>query len=288
VPGINKGLGVAALIAATLTAFGAGAYFAGLHNSGQYKRFPAYQANVRTVDRPNATQIDTAVAEVKRIPCQSLRSENESSLCAQWKATQAAGESADWAFWQFVLTTLSVMGLGATLWFNLKAWQSAGDANKIAKDAQRPWITAKIVPLCIGPCDTGHIEIAFDLTIKNDGGSAATGLRISQFSVHSSGAAAQSIEANTGTYIDDMVDALPPNSCDTRVCTTSFPTPDYSAEWTRYQAIIIVEILYEGGKTRETWLVGEKQGERIMDIRHDSQLVEADIGIKPHRYRVYE
>jgi hypothetical protein len=66
--------------------------------------------------------------EEKR-PCRDQRSRDESDLCAQWRAANAAEDAAGWAWWQLVVSVAGVIGLGVTLWFNRIALAVARDAN---------------------------------------------------------------------------------------------------------------------------------------------------------------
>jgi hypothetical protein len=68
-------------------------------------------------------------------PCGQKRSKDNSDLCAQWSAAEAAGKAANWAWWQLWLSLAGVFGLGLTLWFNFHALKLAERASNGTKDA---------------------------------------------------------------------------------------------------------------------------------------------------------
>jgi len=70
-------------------------------------------------------------------PCQDYAGHDQSDLCAQWRAADAAERSSRWSFWQVVLGFLGVMGLLATLWFNFQAWNQARKGEQDTKEALR-------------------------------------------------------------------------------------------------------------------------------------------------------
>jgi hypothetical protein len=68
-------------------------------------------------------------------PCGKHGSEGNSDLCAQWSAAKAASQAARWAWWQLWLSTLGVIGLGVTLWFNFRALGIAERSERETQDA---------------------------------------------------------------------------------------------------------------------------------------------------------
>jgi hypothetical protein len=71
----------------------------------------------------------------KQEPCGQAKYKSSDDLCAQWKAADAAREAADWAWLQMWLSSLGVIGLALTLWFNFRALSIAKDAADETKDA---------------------------------------------------------------------------------------------------------------------------------------------------------
>ena len=85
---------------------------------------------------PVATKATKIIkAPKKQEPCGNSRYGSNDDLCAQWKAADAARDSANWAWWQLGLSALGVLGLGATLWFNFRALDLAEGASQETKDA---------------------------------------------------------------------------------------------------------------------------------------------------------
>lgn len=74
-------------------------------------------------------------AAMKLQPCAEGKYRSNDDLCAQWKAADAAAESARWSFWQFILSALGVLGLGFTLFFNYRALRLAELQAEETKDA---------------------------------------------------------------------------------------------------------------------------------------------------------
>lgn len=66
--------------------------------------------------------------------CGVNSSVGENASCAQWRATIAAEQSADWAWYQLILSALGVLGLAATLTFN---WFTIRLALSGQKDTER-------------------------------------------------------------------------------------------------------------------------------------------------------
>lgn len=66
--------------------------------------------------------------------CQPGHDNRQSDLCAQWKAADAAAESANWAFWTLIASIIG-LALGAGTLF--AAWRAAHWAKRAAAETQR-------------------------------------------------------------------------------------------------------------------------------------------------------
>lgn len=130
-------------------------------NNSKQEGYPQYRY---ATDKP--AEIDPATAGVSnsqpfeyRRPCQNPKGEDESDLCAQWRAAKAAEHSAFWTKWGF---WIAVVGSSLLLWqiiLTRKAVEDTGDAtkamkeaNEIARDAiarqAEPWLEVTVdVPL---------------------------------------------------------------------------------------------------------------------------------------------
>jgi phage gp46-like protein len=73
-------------------------------------------------------------AEYKR-PCPSPDNDNQSDLCAQWKAADAARDAADWAWWQLGLSAAGLGGLLYSLYLTRTATKVAVEATEDADKA---------------------------------------------------------------------------------------------------------------------------------------------------------
>jgi hypothetical protein len=142
---VALGAGVAAL----LWVFGAG-FFAGaiLNHPGQDRYQPyRYAADKPLEIDPAATSRPSAYAFQYRSPCENPKGHDESDLCAQWKAANAAQDSALWTKWGF---WIGVIGSALLLWQIIltrkavedttKATHAMERQNELTQIAQRPWI----------------------------------------------------------------------------------------------------------------------------------------------------
>jgi hypothetical protein len=96
--------------------------------------YPRYQNPEYNPPRP-ATGNAVVQTSKYREPCKDPKGNDESDLCAQWNAAQAASDAAQWAWWQMWLSALGVIGLAATLWFNFRALKIAEDQARETVDA---------------------------------------------------------------------------------------------------------------------------------------------------------
>jgi hypothetical protein len=213
--------------------------------------------------------------------------------------------SATFAWWMvlisgfgFIITTFATILLYQQIRLTREAVDDTGKAteamqrqNDLAEAAQRPWLRADLKPLSITPDDTGDIVIWFELTIRNEGQSLAKNIVASRSCIQQPHQSSTDIDIGLGKPIDVLSNSLPPGGSDVIRVTTSFPKPPKSRSWNRYRAIIIVDIEYEGGTTRETWLIGEMRGgvvDRPWEIKNGSTILEDSIAISPYRHRKYE
>lgn len=90
-----------------------------------------------------------------RTPCKSPKGKDESDLCAQWRAADAAEQSALWAQWGFWVALAGIIGLYWQVVLTRRAVEDTGEAtnemreaNRIAAASDRPWlnIIAELTP----------------------------------------------------------------------------------------------------------------------------------------------
>jgi hypothetical protein len=134
----NRGLGIAALVAALFISFGLGAYVTGLPK--HQDRYQSYNSGENNEDR-SAASINSKFSSsvVQRTPCNDPKSETESDLCAQWRAAKAAEKSANWTVWGVIA---SGIGISLLLWQIIltreavedtgRATEAMGEANAIS------------------------------------------------------------------------------------------------------------------------------------------------------------
>ena len=90
-------------------------------------RYPHYrESSAQAQSAPAIAASDHSIKPFEeKEPCRNSGSRDESNLCATWRATYAAEQSARWTRWQAILAVVGIAGLGFTLWFNLEAWRQA-------------------------------------------------------------------------------------------------------------------------------------------------------------------
>ncbi|MFY8093375.1 MAG: hypothetical protein ACOVN0_07835 [Niveispirillum sp.] len=83
-------------------------------------------------------------------PCVSGQDNRKSDLCAQWKAADAAYNSAIFAFWSLLISIFGFFGLILTLFYtrkssiaSIEASRAALDSVKVMRVQERPWIVFK-------------------------------------------------------------------------------------------------------------------------------------------------
>ena len=146
---------------------------------------PKAQSNAGDGAQAVATQPTNAVKvtqpPVHDRPCQKGSDNRESDLCAQWKAADAASQAAWWAMIATFVTALGTIGLFWQIKLTREAVQDTGEAseamreaNRIAVNSQRAWVTVGAKPQIIRRSGIDGLYIRVDFTAKNIGGSAAT------------------------------------------------------------------------------------------------------------------
>lgn len=171
---------LAALVSLTVCAFGLGYYHAALN----YPQKQQYQPYRYAADKPQ--EIDPATAGMPsakpfqyRSPCDEPKGQNESDLCAQWRAAMAGENSAFWAMWGF---WIGAIGSSLLLWqikLTSKAVKDTGDATKAMQETNypifRPRLEIKRVHIEDGRPDRMP-QVLF--SIFNVGGDGATIIHI--------------------------------------------------------------------------------------------------------------
>jgi hypothetical protein len=91
---------------------------------------------------------ETDKADETNKPCKQGEDDRKSNLCAQWKAADAAKESADWTQRTFllgivgaVIGVLTFVAAGAAAFYAKHAATATSTANTILLSEQRPWIS---------------------------------------------------------------------------------------------------------------------------------------------------
>ena len=136
---------VALGLAALFIAFGLGMYVVEL-NYPEQQRYQEYKSGKGNEGTATLTVTrDLAGSIMKRTPCHNPNSESESDLCAQWKAANAAEDSAFWTKWGF---GVAIVGSSFLLWqiiLTREAVKDTGNAtlamqrqNELADQGQRP------------------------------------------------------------------------------------------------------------------------------------------------------
>lgn len=126
--------------------------------------------------------------------CKRGEDSRESDLCAQWKAADAAADAAYWSWLQMIAGFMGLVVGGGTLF---AAWRAAHwakeaakhtetsatesraatkamqESNRISNEAQRAWVTIRIVPVAINSTPIG-LDIKIGVIAENIGQSIAT------------------------------------------------------------------------------------------------------------------
>lgn len=173
---------VAAGLAATLIAFGLGSYITALI----YPQEQRYQAYRYAADKPQEAETApsgraNSQSFEYRTPCSKPKGRDESDLCAQWRAAQAAENSALWAKWGFWITIAGTFGLYWQIYYTRKAVEDTSEAtdamreaNDIARGVQRAWIDIRVEPTLARKDIEDGWYFRVDVTSENIGQTVAT------------------------------------------------------------------------------------------------------------------
>lgn len=186
---------LAALGCLALICFGLGSYVSALNYPDEQRHQPyRYAADKPAEIDPAAAGNASAQALQYRSPCEEPKGKDESDLCAQWRAANAAEESAFWAKWGF---WIGVVGSAFLLWQIMLTRQAVEDtsdateamrkANEIAGAAfeaqHRPYLAidgfecTSYEKIKINGVDQGR-GYTSHLLIKNAGNTPAIDVRV--------------------------------------------------------------------------------------------------------------
>ena len=106
------------------------------------------QADKDNPERNTPSQLGRIAAAIEKQPiasapdggCQPGQDDRQSDLCAQWKAADAAAESARWNFWTFIASIIGIIVGGGTLF---AAWRAAHWAKEAAKHTETSALEGK-------------------------------------------------------------------------------------------------------------------------------------------------
>lgn len=178
----NRGILAAfAGLAALFLAFGMGAYVTGLNNPEQERYEPYRYAPDKPLEiDPAAAGEPNAQALQDRTPCEQPKGRDESDLCAQWKAASAGERNTLWTargFW------IGVVGSALLLWQialtrqavedTSEATEAMREANHIAANTQRPWISISANLVSLELIGRRVISFGYVVQFKNTGAMVA-------------------------------------------------------------------------------------------------------------------
>ena len=165
----------------------AAAFYIG-RDYGLYSQKEGYKSYRYASDKP--LEFDSGLIKIPnsksleyRAPCEAPKGKDESDLCAQWKAADAAEQSAFWAKWGVWATVAGIVGLIVTIIQGRAGLKRATDANKIAREAigieNRAWLSVDVLrfPGLNGRregIDGPHYWGLLTIKIKNQGSAVAT------------------------------------------------------------------------------------------------------------------
>lgn len=237
---------IAALGLAIITAaFGLGFYAASLDYTDEQRHQPYRYAADKPIEVDAAASVPTQSFEY-RSPCDNPKGREESDLCAQWRAAEAAQESALWTRLGFFLGIAGTIGLFWTLYYTREAVKDTGDAtvamresNAITRDFSKRQIRAYV------SLDLADISLklivgepySINVVAINNGSTPATNVSFS----NSLGAAPpdwqwdDEIAARSDTYLTVLHSQVPSNYA----MATKFPiTEDFIEAITEGHIII--------------------------------------------------
>jgi hypothetical protein len=172
-----------ALAALLFTAFGFGWLSGHVLNNPSEERYQSYRyaADQPLQINPAAPGRASAQPFEYRSPCDNPKGHDESDLCAQWKAANAAQDGAFWTKWGF---WVGVVGSALLLWqisLTREAVEDTSEAtlamkrqNEIAELDQRAWVRLEAVPKLVRRYGVDGLYMRIDFVAENVGRSAAT------------------------------------------------------------------------------------------------------------------
>lgn len=141
--GGNRGYFVAAIFGLVAFSITLGAIVVGLAQGGNRPtRYPGYTEAAQQPNQGPSPAIQIAAQPVKKKqPCENPQGRDESDLCAQWEAANAATDAAQYALWQTLLAAFGTVGVLVSLYYTRRALklaiESTEDAEKALQFASR-------------------------------------------------------------------------------------------------------------------------------------------------------
>ena len=226
----------AALIAAVLSAFGLGSYVTSLAHSAQGESYPSYQSGKSEKDGPLGTIANVSPIKEYRTPCLNPQSGTESDLCAQWKAADAAADSAWWAGFAGWFGGLNFLGV-------LAAIGLAFHSNRIARDTSnaqlRPYVHGHLIEWQQRG-GGGEFYIDFKVKFTNAGQTPAKELQLAAATFFTeNGADPPKVQMILGPNL--QMQPLGPG-CDILTAASSVPFDDLNAVWLCKKRLFIAGI----------------------------------------------
>lgn len=173
-------LGLILVAALGMTAFAAvGGYTFAASNYPKLEQYPVYSepSSGQTWPLPPRGPEDSKSAQKKQ-PCHAPQSREESDLCAQWVAANAARQNTIWTERQFWVGVLTALGLGLTIVLTFRAVRSSEEslahAREVAEIELRPYVFFGDAKLSL----PFTINSAITIPIKNHGLTPAFNLRV--------------------------------------------------------------------------------------------------------------
>jgi hypothetical protein len=173
----NGGLIASAMFGLMVVTFGMGCWITSM-SMYQPHQYPLYQSSPKRYGSGAVSQpVNTVPVSEKKEPCISPTGSDESELCAQWRAVDAAERSAQYAWWQMVISIVGILGLAITLWFNkqaiISAYTSSSEARRLGEAQVRCYVSIETCTFYMTPFGWPSVS----LHIKNSGQSPARHFR---------------------------------------------------------------------------------------------------------------
>lgn len=153
-------------------------WFLGASLDPKEQRYPAsrsavgkpLETNTELSGRPNPSPL------LNRSPCDNPKGHDERDLCVQWRAANAAEDSAFWAKWGFWIATIGSVLLLWQIILTRKAVKDTSAAtkamerqNEIADEGQRPWISVEDLVINSVEVEGYTAKITYSFRAKNFG-----------------------------------------------------------------------------------------------------------------------